>query len=73
MSNCTDVDYYIITCYDYSYWNDYSAEVPSHSLNATIVHDVDINEDYYSGLFRCSISGNNSAGQGSSVYGEGRE
>ncbi len=73
MSNCTDVDSYIIDCFNYYYYHQYSAEVPSHSLNATIEHDVDIDEAYYSGLFRCSANSNNSAGQGSSVYGEGRE
>ncbi len=74
MSNCTDIDSYIINCFNYYYGNDYSAEVPSYSLNATIVHDEDINENYYnSGFFECYVRGNNSAGQGSSDYGYGRE
>ncbi len=74
MSNCTDIDSYIITCRDYGYSNHYSTDVASHSsLNATIVHDIDINEAYYYGLFECFVRGNNSAGQGSYGYGFGRE
>ncbi len=67
MSNCTDIDSYIITCRDFDYYNYYFAEVLGHSLNVTIVHDVDINENYRS-VFSCSVQGNNSAGQGSSGY-----
>ncbi len=52
MSNCADVDSYNITCYGYDHFYS-TTEVPGHSLNATIVHDLDINENYYSGLFLC--------------------
>ncbi len=77
MSDCTDVDYYIVDCYDYYYYNLYSAVVPGPSLNATIVHDLDItNNDLYFNrysIFECYVRGNNSAGQGYSGYDYGRK
>ncbi len=72
MSDCTDVDEYIVDCNDYYYYDHYYAVVPSHSLNATIVHDLDITNNPYS-IFECFVRGNNSAGQGSYGYGLGRK
>ncbi len=73
MSNCADVDRYIIVCREIylcirSY--DLREETPSHSLNVTFY-------DPYSDGDRCSLScyvyANNSAGNGPASRVEGRE
>ncbi len=75
MSNCADVDRYIIVCRDLfvcfrSY--DLREETPSHSLNVTF-YDPYGDGDFDHCLFSCRVYANNSAGDGPASYVEGRE
>ncbi len=75
MSNCADVDEYIINCFDYSYcgnFYDLREETPSHSSSVTFYDPYD-NDNFVSCFFYCCVSGNNSAGEGPQNCMLGRE